>query len=158
MAATGDELRQAMRRYPSGVCVVTVDDDGTALGTTVGSLVSLSLEPPLVGISVGHQSSIHLPLRHAGRFAVSILSADQAELAKHFARSVPPIAQWVGIERREGPGPEPLLAGAVAWLACEVASEHEAGDHTVFAGALEWVELGGHAGGLVYVGGEYRAT
>jgi len=158
MAATGDELRQAMRRYPSGVCVVTVDDDGTALGTTVGSLVSLSLEPPLVGISVGHQSSIHLPLRHAGRFAVSILSADQAELAKHFARSVPPIAQWVGIERREGPGPEPLLAGAVAWLGCEVASEHEAGDHTVFGGALEWVELGGHAGGLVYVGGEYRPT
>jgi flavin reductase (DIM6/NTAB) family NADH-FMN oxidoreductase RutF len=158
MAATGDELRQAMRRYPSGVCVVTVDDDGTALGTTVGSLVSLSLEPPLVGISIGHQSSIHLPLRHAGRFAVSILSSGQAELAKHFARSVPPIAQWVGIERREGPGPEPLLAGAVAWLACGVASEHEAGDHTVFAGALEWVELGRHVGGLVYVGGEYRGT
>jgi len=158
MAATGDDLRQAMRRYPSGVSVVTVDDEGAAFGTTVGSLVSLSLAPPLVGISIGHQSSIHLPLRHAGRFAVSILAADQAELAKHFARSVPPIAQWVGIERRDGPGPEALLAGASAWLACSVASEHEAGDHTVFVGAVEWVELGRQAGGIVYVGGEYRGT
>jgi 3-hydroxy-9,10-secoandrosta-1,3,5(10)-triene-9,17-dione monooxygenase reductase component len=147
-----------MRRYPVGVAVATVEVRGTRLGLTLSSLVSLALEPPLVGISIGHQSSIHLPLRHAGRFAVSILSSDQAELAKHFARSVPPIAQWVGIERREGPGPEPLLAGAVAWLGCDVASEHEAGDHTIFAGALEWVELGRHAGGLVYVGGEYRAT
>jgi 3-hydroxy-9,10-secoandrosta-1,3,5(10)-triene-9,17-dione monooxygenase reductase component len=158
MAATGDELRQAMRRYPSGVSVVTVDDEGTALGTTIGSLVSLSLEPPLVGISIGHQSSIHLPLRHAGRFAVSVLAGDQAELAKHFARSVPPIAQWAGIERRDGPGQEPLLAGAVAWLACDVASEHEAGDHTVFVGAVGWLELGRPLGGLAYVGGEYRGT
>ena len=94
MAASGDELRRAMRRFPSGVCVVTVDDEGTALGTTVGSLVSLSLDPALVGISIGHQSSIHLPLRRAGRFAVSVLGGDQAHVAQHFARSMPPLAQW----------------------------------------------------------------
>ena len=156
MAASGDELRRAMRRYPSGVSVVTVEDEGRLLGTTVGSLVSLSLEPALVGISIGHQSSIHLPLRDAGRFGVSVLASDQAELAKHFARSVPPIAQWHGIELHDGPGREPLLAGAVAWLAARVRSEHEAGDHTVFVGAVEWLELGRGEGGLVYVGGEYR--
>ena len=118
-----------MRRFPSGVCVVTVDDEGTALGTTVGSLVSLSLEPALVGISIGHQSSIHLPLRHAGRFAVSVLGGAQAHVAQHFARSMPPIAQWSGIERRDGDDPEPLVGDALAWLHCSVRSEHERSVH-----------------------------
>lgn len=157
MAASGEELRRAMRRYPSGVCVVTVEDEGTALGTTVGSMVSLALEPALVGVSIGHQSSIHLPLRTAGRFAVSVLGGDQAHVAQHFARSVPPIAQWTGVARREGPGPEPLVDDAVAWLGCTVASEHEAGDHTVFVGAVEWVELGRRRAPLVYLEGAYRA-
>ena len=157
MAASGDELRRAMRRFPSGVCVVTVDDEGAALAATVGSLVSLSLDPPLVGISVGHQSSLHLPLRHAGRFAVSVLAGDQEHVAQHFARSVPPLAQWAGIPRRDAPWPEPLVAGALAWLSCRVASAHEAGDHTLFVGAVDEVELGRDTDALVYVGGRYRS-
>jgi flavin reductase (DIM6/NTAB) family NADH-FMN oxidoreductase RutF len=157
MAATGDELRRAMRRFPSGVCVVTVDDEGTPLGATVGSLVSLSLEPALVGISIGHQSSIHLPLRGAGRFALSVLGGDQASIAQHFARSVPPIAQWSGIGRRAAERPEPLVADAVAWLACTVASEHEAGDHTVFVGRVDEIELGRPREALVYLDGRYRS-
>jgi flavin reductase (DIM6/NTAB) family NADH-FMN oxidoreductase RutF len=157
MAASGEELRQAMRRFPSGVCVVTVDDEGTALGTTVGSLVSLSLEPALVGISIGHQSSIHLPLRHAGRFAVSVLGGDQAHVAQHFARSMPPLAQWVGIARLDDDGPEPLVGDALAWLRCSVLSEHEAGDHTVFVGAVERIELGRRREALVYLESGYRS-
>jgi flavin reductase (DIM6/NTAB) family NADH-FMN oxidoreductase RutF len=157
MAASGEELRQAMRRFPSGVCVVTVDDEGTALGTTVGSLVSLSLEPALVGISIGHQSSIHLPLRHAGRFAVSVLGGDQAHVAQHFARSMPPLAQWVGIDRLDDDGPEPLVGDALAWLRCSVLSEHEAGDHTVFVGAVERIELGRRREALVYLESGYRS-
>jgi flavin reductase (DIM6/NTAB) family NADH-FMN oxidoreductase RutF len=157
MAASGDELRRAMRRFPSGVCVVTVADDGVAIGTTVGSLVSLSLEPALVGVSVGHHSSLHLPLRSAGRFAVSVLAGDQAHVAQHFARSAPPIAQWAGVDRREGEGPEPLVDGALAWFRCRVVSEHEAGDHTIFVGAVELVELGRPSPALVYLEGRYRS-
>jgi flavin reductase (DIM6/NTAB) family NADH-FMN oxidoreductase RutF len=148
----GDELRAAMRRFASGVCVVTVRDEGRTLGLTVGSLVSLSLEPPLVGISIGHQSPLHEPLRRAGRFAVSILAGDQARLAQHFARGVPPIALWEGIPSRDSD----LLDEALAWLRCRVASEHEVGDHTLFAGAVESVELGRSAPPLVYVDGSYR--
>jgi flavin reductase (DIM6/NTAB) family NADH-FMN oxidoreductase RutF len=147
-----DELRAAMRRFASGICVVTVEDEGRTLGLTVGSLVSLSLEPPLVGISIGLQSQLHEPLRRAGRFAVSILAGDQAHLAQHFARSVPPIALWEGVPSREGD----LLEGALAWLRCRVDSEHAAGDHTIFVGAVESVELGRIAPPLVYIEGAYR--
>ncbi len=141
-----------MRRFASGVCVVTVDDEGRTAGLTVGSLVSLSLEPALVGISIGLQSQLHEPLRRSGRFSVSILAGDQAHLAQHFARSVPPIAHWEGIPSRD----RDLIDGALAWLRCRVAAEHEAGDHTIFVGAVEAIELGRPGPPLVYVEGTYR--
>src|SRR5688572_30449098 len=126
-----------MRRFPSGIAVVTVDDDGRKLGLTVGSLLSLSLEPPLVGISIGLDSSLHSPLRRAGRFVASVLAGDQAALAQHFARSVPPIALWTGVATRaDAELPEPLLEGALAWLECRVVGECAAGDHTFYVARL----------------------
>ena len=88
--------------------------DGRRAGLTVSSLVSLSLEPPLVAISIAHDASLYEVLREAGEWAASILSGEQEQLAQHFARSVPPIVLWDGIEVRED---DPrLLAGAVGWL------------------------------------------
>src|SRR6266542_2991568 len=84
---TGDELRELMRRFPAPVAVVTTTLDDERYGLTVGSLVSLSLQPPLVGISIGRESSSHEPIRRAGRFAVSLLSGEQEWVAQHFARS-----------------------------------------------------------------------
>jgi flavin reductase (DIM6/NTAB) family NADH-FMN oxidoreductase RutF len=147
-----------MRRAAAPVAVVTVDAGDLKYALTVGSLVSLSLEPALIGVSIGHASQSHTPLRDAGRFAVSVLAGDQEALAQHFARSVPPIALWEGIELRESGLPEPLVAGAVAWLECRVVAEHEAGDHTVFVGEVVSIELGRNAPALVYVGGEYRSA
>ena len=86
----GEELRALMQRHPTGVSVVTVDLEGERLGLTVASLVSVALEPPLVAISIAHQAALHELLRSAGGFAVSLLGADQVELARHFARGVPP--------------------------------------------------------------------
>ena len=77
-------------------------------------------------------------------------------MAQHFARGVPPIAQWHGIAMRPGDGP-PLLEGALGWLACRPAAEHEAGDHTLFVGEVESVERGAAAPPLVHVDGGYRA-
>jgi flavin reductase (DIM6/NTAB) family NADH-FMN oxidoreductase RutF len=155
---SGDDLRGAMRRFPSGICVVTVDDEGLELGSTVGSLVSLSLEPPLVGVSIGIDASLHEPLRHAGRFVVNVLAGDQAALAQHFARSVPPIAQWTSVGRHASDLPEPLLEGARAWLECKVVHEYSAGDHTFFVAEVASVRLGAMGPGLVYVEGEYRSA
>ena len=153
----GDELRAAMRRHADAVAIVTLAADGQRLGVTVGSLVSLSLEPPLMGISIGHASSFHEPLRQARRFAVNLLGADQAALAQQFARSgVPPIALWSGVALRETPFEAPLLADALAWLECDTCARYGAGDHTIFVGAVLSVELGRDAPSLVYVGGEYR--
>jgi 3-hydroxy-9,10-secoandrosta-1,3,5(10)-triene-9,17-dione monooxygenase reductase component len=155
---SGEELRDAMRRHAAGVCVVTAVVDGERYGATVGSLVSLSLDPALVGISIGLQSSFHAPLREAGRFGVSLLAGDQARLGQHFGRSgVPPVALWVGIELHTEE-PEPLLAGALAWLTCTIRGEHGAGDHTVFVAEVLSLELGREDQSLVYVRHGYEAV
>jgi flavin reductase (DIM6/NTAB) family NADH-FMN oxidoreductase RutF len=151
---TADELRDVMRRQPAGVSVVTVDTAGGRLGLTVGTLVSLSLAPPLVGVAVAKQAALHELLREAGCFAVSLLAAEQDALARHFARGVPPIALWQGVAVREGTR-APLLEGAVGWLECAVAAEHEAGDHTFFVGAVERAETGAAAPALVRMAGDY---
>src|SRR6059058_525815 len=61
----GEELRALMRRFPAGVAVVTVDLEGQRVGLTVASLVSLSLEPPLVGVAVRRGAALHELLRDA---------------------------------------------------------------------------------------------
>jgi flavin reductase (DIM6/NTAB) family NADH-FMN oxidoreductase RutF len=149
------ELRTLMRRVPTGVAVITVDVEGERLGLTVGSLVSLSIEPPLVGVSIAREAAMHELLRRAGGFAVSLLAGGQEWLAQHFARGVPPIGMWHGIATREGAAGAPLLAGALGWVECSVAGETTAGDHTFFVGEVLSVELGEQAPPLVYVNSTY---
>ena len=150
----GDELRSVMRLIPAPVAVVTVDLEGERLGLTVASLVSLSLEPPLVGVAIRRTAALHELLRRAGEFGISVLGAGQAHLAQHFARGVPPIALWQRVPLREGDGP-PLLEGALAWLRCEVRAEHETGDHTLFVGQVIAAEGGTADRALVYLDRRY---
>ena len=147
---TGEDLRSLMRLFPFGVCVVGADADGDRLAVTVGSLVSLSLEPPLVGISIGRANALHELLRSAGAFGVSILRGDQARVAAHFARGVPPIALWDGFETRTGVTGAPLLVDALASIECRLAGEHATGDHTFFVGEIVALDEGARGPGLVY--------
>jgi flavin reductase (DIM6/NTAB) family NADH-FMN oxidoreductase RutF len=153
---SGGDLRSVMRAFPSGVCVVTVNVHGTRIGVTIGSLVSLSLEPPLVGLSVGRDLALHELLRETGAFAVSILRGDQASLAAHFARGVPPIAMWDGVVTHDGSTGAPLLERALGWLECRIVGEHAAGDHTFFVGEVVAAEPGEPGPGLAYREGRYR--
>jgi len=145
-----------MRRFPAGVAVMTVDVDGERLGLTVGTLVSLSLEPPLVGAAIAREAAMHELLRQAGGFALSLLGTGQEAVAQHFARGVPPIAHWHGIAHREGSAGAPLLEGALGWLECRTWAEYEAGDHTLFVGEVLECELGAPAPPLVYLDRRYR--
>ncbi|HST26609.1 MAG TPA: flavin reductase family protein [Gaiellaceae bacterium] len=153
--STGEELRAFMRRAPACVAVITVDTGGDRLGLTVSSLVSLSLDPPLVGVSIARNAAMHELLREAGSFAVSLLAGGQEWLAQHFARGVPPIGMWSGIQTEDDAGP-PRLVGALGWLDCRILAEHETGDHSFFVASVESVRLGPAAPPLVHHEGAYR--
>src|SRR5512132_657384 len=113
-----DQLRILLGRFPTGVAVVTVDAGGQRLGLTVGTLVALSLEPPLVGFSISRHAALHELLREAGRCAISLLAAGQEDVAEHFARGVPPIGMWQGIATEPETDGPPLVTGALGWLGC----------------------------------------
>jgi flavin reductase (DIM6/NTAB) family NADH-FMN oxidoreductase RutF len=151
----GDELRALMREVPAPVAVVTVSASGQSVGLTVDSFVSLSLEPPLVGVALGRHAALHELLREAGAFALSILAAGQEHLAQHFARGVPPIGLWTGIETRDGELGAPLVEGALGWVECRLATEHPAGDHTFFVGEVVSTRRGPGREALVHLRGKY---
>ena len=148
--ATGDDLRLLMRLFPSGVSVVGADAHGDRIAVTMGSLISLSLDPPLVGISVGRDLALHELVRTAGAFGVSVLRGDQADVAARFARGAPPIVLWHGVALRDGVTGAPLLSDALAWIECRVWAEYDAGDHTLFVGEVVALDEGEPAPALVY--------
>jgi flavin reductase (DIM6/NTAB) family NADH-FMN oxidoreductase RutF len=153
---SGEALRAVMRFVPHNVAVLAVDYDGNRMGVTISSLVSLSLEPPLVGISVGKQASLYELLRAAARFSVSLLGDGQEELAQRFAAGRPPIIHWDGVAIRAGRF-APLLEGALAWIEATTRAEHDAGDHTFFVADVVSVERGPAQSALMYRDRSYHS-
>jgi flavin reductase (DIM6/NTAB) family NADH-FMN oxidoreductase RutF len=145
-----------MREVPAPVSVVTVTAQGHSAGLTVDSLVALSLEPPLVGIALGRHAALHELLREARCFAISVLGSGQEHLAQHFARGVPPIGLWTGVETQSGELGAPLIEGALGWIECRLAFEHPAGDHTLFGGDVVSARRGSAREALLHVRGSYR--
>ena len=104
----------------------------------------------MLGVAISRQAALHELLRQAESFGVSLLAGDQERLAGHFARGMPPIGLWEGVDIRERDGP-PLLEGALGWITCKTAGEHLTGDHTLFLGEVTNVEPGPGRDALVYL-------
>ena len=138
--------------------MLTVEAGGDRLGLTVSGLIGLSLEPPLVGVSVSRQAAMHELLRDAGGFALSLLAGDQEAVAQHFARGVPPFAHWHGIATLEHIEGAPLIADALGWLRCRTGAAHPVGDHTLFVGEVVAAEVGRDATSLVHLGQAYTSV
>ncbi len=134
----GELLRDFMRRAPQLVTVVTARGADGPRGITVSSFVSVSLEPPLVLVSIAVEARAHEAIA-AGRFRVHLMGEDQRDVSNHFARPGLGSAEQFAGAHAEGSSPEgapPRLDGCIGWLDCEVASAHREGDHTLFIGRI----------------------
>ena len=128
-------FREALGHYASGITVITSRIDGEPIGFTCQSFYSVSMSPPLVSFSVMSNSGSYPGIRQAGRFAVNILSGEQVAISNQFARRG--TEKWQGVEWQESPQGNPLIAGSLHWLDCEIHAEHAAGDHLIVIGEVK---------------------
>ncbi|HEX4600093.1 MAG TPA: flavin reductase family protein [Gemmatimonadales bacterium] len=129
------QFRQLLGRFATGVTVVTTRDRaGRPIGMTASSVASVSLEPPLVLVSVSQQHDMHAALQVAHRFVVNVLAADQEALSRRFAAEHPDRFEGVGFSETEHG--LPVLDGVLASIECEKQAETPGGDHTVFFGRV----------------------
>lgn len=135
-----DTFRSVLGRFASGVTIVTArDDEGGDHGMTVSAFCSVSLEPPLVLVSIDHDASMYRLLLGHSRFGVSILSSDQEAYSRRFATD-PDTGRFDGIAYSRGDSGVVLLDNALAHLECSVTQHFDAGDHTVFIATVERAE------------------
>jgi 3-hydroxy-9,10-secoandrosta-1,3,5(10)-triene-9,17-dione monooxygenase reductase component len=150
------ELRRAFGHYATGVTVVTTSTPGGArIGMTANSFSSLSLDPPLVLWSIAKTSTNYEVFRNARNFAVHVLHAGQAQLARQFASK--DVDRFEGILCAEGRSGAPLLCDFHACFDCETHEVLEGGDHVIIVGrVLECHERAGEP--LIFYRGRFLET
>ena len=131
-------FRDVLGHLPTGVTVVTgVDKSGRPQGITIGSFVSVSLEPPLVGFLPTTSSRSWQAIAESGSFCVNILGADQADLCWRFAKEpAEGESRFEGIAYTPAGTGSPILPGVVGWIDCAIERVVEAGDHVFVVGAV----------------------
>ena len=148
-------FREALGHYASGITVITSHIDGEPIGFTCQSFYSVSMSPPLVSFSVMSNSASYPKIRQAGRFVVNILSGEQVNISNQFARRG--TDKWRGVQWQESPLGNPIIAGSLHWLDCEIHAEHAAGDHLIVIGEVKALNLQEAAATqpLLYFKGQY---
>jgi 3-hydroxy-9,10-secoandrosta-1,3,5(10)-triene-9,17-dione monooxygenase reductase component len=131
--------REVMGRFVTGVTVVTTLENAEAegeqpWGTTVNSFTAVSLDPPLVLVSIGQERSIHPNIDRTRRFAVNILGEGSQALSDCFAGapSELPRSAFCNAAYALGECGLPILESAIAFVGCDVERIIPTGDHTLY--------------------------
>ena len=149
---TSTHYRETVANFPSGVTVVTTRDSGEDFGLTVSAFTSLSLDPPMVLVSIDRKSKSHQHLVEGAPIGISVLAAGHTDVAVQFARPVDDRFAGINIVRR-GEQDIPFVGDAAAWFLGDVRDRYVGGDHIIITVAVR--ECGWHDGGrpLLYRGG-----
>ena len=151
---SSDEFRRACGRFATGVTVAAAtDSSGIPHGLTVSSFTSVSLDPPLILICLGHEVSCIEIFRAASHVGISVLAEDQQHISERFAQKGRD--KFDGLDWRAGDTGAPLLAGALAEMECAVRRQVTAGDHDIFV--TEMIHGRVREGNpLIYFAGRYQ--
>lgn len=144
------QFRRTLSRFATGVTVITVPHGEHVHGMTANAFMSVSLNPPLVLISVGHNAQMFKLLEHGSLYGVSMLSDDQEGLSRHFGGR-PVNGLEIAFVYEHG---VPLLKGAIAHIVARVVDAHLAGDHTLFIGEVQYMQSR-HGSPLLFYSGSY---
>jgi 3-hydroxy-9,10-secoandrosta-1,3,5(10)-triene-9,17-dione monooxygenase reductase component len=148
-------FRTAMSGLPTGVTVVSAPGPDGPAGATANAVTSLSLDPPLMLACLERASRTLAAVQTAERFAINVLHAGQADLARAFATKAPHDEKWSEVAWSERHG-VPVLADALAWVACALRETHDGGDHAIVTGTVLGLDGSGEGDPLVFHRGVYR--
>lgn len=137
------EFRAAMSGMAATVSVVTARHGEEQIGRTVTSILSLSMNPPTILISIDIMSRLADLIAKTGGFSLALLADDQAEIADAFAGRLDPADRFNSGRWSQWPSGHPMLLGAVTALDCDVIGSIETGTHVLFAGAVIEAETTG---------------
>jgi flavin reductase (DIM6/NTAB) family NADH-FMN oxidoreductase RutF len=157
MTLDPEQLRRTMRLWATGVTVVTAQADEQRHGLTVSSFTSVSLNPPLVLVSIANASRTGELIRRSGHFGVTILSESQQELSDIFAGRVAETAdRFAGLETGTLVSGAPFFVGGLAWLDCCLKSTIPVGMSTVYLGEVLAVKNADSGQPLLYFDRVYQ--
>lgn len=157
MSAEPLMLRRFLRRWATGVTLVTTRLDSKKHGMTVNSFTGISLEPPLILVSLERMTPTRQMVLQSRRFAVAILNENQWELAERFAGRLPDSEDHFGSSEQRTPSGMPIPRECKTYLDCQVVASHEAGTHTIFIGQATAGAVAEDLRPLLYYNRNYRS-
>lgn len=151
---TSEQFRRACGRFATGVTIASVlDAQGMPHGLTVSSFTSVSLEPPLLLICLGHAVACIDLFRASEYFGINILAEDQQALSERFARKGQD--RFNGLAWHAGIFGVPLLDRTLATIECAVHQRFVSGDHDIFVAEMVGMQVS-EGEPLIYYGSRYR--
>lgn len=132
------DLRNALGKFATGVCVITTRGlDGKLEGLTANSFCSVSLDPPIVLWSLRKDAGSLPTFERASHFCINVLHAHQVEMSRHFCGRQVNKFDGLADEFIEGLEGIPALKDALATFECEQLEHQPMGDHIVFYGMVK---------------------
>ena len=151
-------LKDVMRGYPQGVTVVTTKDHGVLKGITVSSFISVSLQPPLILVSIAKDSGFHEAFRNSTEFAVNFLAEDQKSVSDRFAGRLKLADRFQGLDISFDSTSAPIIGGVKAFVECKTRGSYEEGDHSLIIGEVVNAIRLSEKSPLVYQNQQYTTT
>ena len=137
-----DLFRRAWGSFATGAALITtVKSDGAVHGMTANGIASISLNPMLVMVCVGHKANTHPIIESTGRYGINILSQSQKDIGNYYAMSDDKRDGSVNALFHFSERGIPFLTESLTSMDCKVVSTHIEGDHTVFIGRVEEIEV-----------------
>jgi flavin reductase (DIM6/NTAB) family NADH-FMN oxidoreductase RutF len=153
MSFTEKDFREMMRRFPTGVAIVTTLYQNKPVGITINTLASVSLAPPLVLFCLGKTRVLFPAFFDSAYFAIHVLPADQYTLSDAFAQ---PFANpWEGMDYELSSTGCPLIPNTLGILHCRRDKRFNGGDHVIFLNHIENIQWGEDKHPLIYHQGAY---
>jgi flavin reductase (DIM6/NTAB) family NADH-FMN oxidoreductase RutF len=148
------ELRRVFGAFPTGVTAIAAFAGGVPLGIAASSFTSVSLDPPIVSVCIGHRSTTWPRLRQAPRLGISILGAHQEDACRRLAARDPD--RFATLPWRATAGGAVFVEGSSAWLECSVDHQVGVGDHDVILLRVHELDADSAVAPLVFHGSRFR--